>query len=61
MRSLDPADCVARVIAWRRADIYTRTGRYEDVEADMAAQAEAAAAAAGNSNVAPADRLSARG
>jgi uncharacterized protein (DUF2336 family) len=61
VRSLDPADCVARVIAWRRADIYTRTGRYEDVEADMAAQAQAAAAAAGNSNSAPADKRSARG
>lgn len=61
VRSLDPADCVARVIAWRRADIYTRTGRYEDVEADMAAQAEAAAAAAGNSNAPPADKRSARG
>lgn len=60
VRSLDPADCVARVIAWRRADIYTRTGRYEDVEADMAAQAEAAAAAAGNSNTAPDDKRSAR-
>lgn len=51
VRALDPSDCVARVIAWRRADIYTRTGFYEDVEADMAAQAEAAA---GNSNAAPA-------
>lgn len=60
VRSLDPADCVARVIAWRRADIYTRTGRYEDVEADMAAQAEAAAGAAGNSNTAPAEQRSAR-
>ncbi len=60
VRSLDPADCVARVIAWRRADIYTRTGRYEDVEADMAAQVAAAAAAAGNSNSAPADKRSAR-
>lgn len=61
VRSLDPAECVARVIAWRRADIYTRTGRYEDVEADMAAQAQAAAAAAGNSNAAPAGKRSARG
>ncbi|HWU62318.1 MAG TPA: DUF2336 domain-containing protein [Ensifer sp.] len=61
VRSLDPADCVARVIAWRRADIYTRTGRYEDVEADMAAQAEAARLAAGNGNAAPIDRRSARG
>lgn len=60
VRSLDPAECVARVIAWRRADIYTRTGRYEDVEADMAAQAQAAAAAAGNSNLAPGDKRSAR-
>ncbi len=56
VRSLDPAECVARVIAWRRADIYTRTGRYEDVEADMAAQSDAAAAAAGNSNVAAVGR-----
>lgn len=61
VRSLDPAECVARVIAWRRADIYTRTGRYEDVEADMAAQAQAAAATAGNSNAAPAGKRSARG
>lgn len=60
VRSLDPAECVARVIAWRRADIYTRTGRYEDVEADMAAQAQAAAAAAGNSNSAPTDKRNAR-
>lgn len=61
VRALDPADCVARVIAWRRADIYTRTGRYEDVEADMAAQAEAAAAAAGNSNAAPSGKRALRG
>lgn len=39
VRSLDPADCVERVVAWRRADIYTRSGQFEDVEADMAERA----------------------
>ncbi len=58
VQSLDPADCVTRVIAWRRADIYTRTGRYEDVEADMAEQARAAA---GNGNATLAAKRSARG
>jgi uncharacterized protein (DUF2336 family) len=48
VRGLDPSDCVSRVIAWRRADIYTRTGLYEDVEADIARQA---AEAAGNGNM----------
>ncbi|MCD2175548.1 DUF2336 domain-containing protein [Rhizobium sp. C4] len=57
VRSLDPAECVARVIAWRRADIYTRTGLYEDVEADVAAQA---VAAAGNNNDAAVEKRSAR-
>jgi uncharacterized protein (DUF2336 family) len=48
VRGLDPSECVSRVIAWRRADIYTRSGLYEDVEADIARQA---AEAAGNSNM----------
>lgn len=44
VRSLEPSECVARVIAWRRADIYTRSGKFEDVEADIAAKAAEAAA-----------------
>lgn len=30
LRSLDPAECVERVAAWRRADHYTETGEFED-------------------------------
>jgi uncharacterized protein (DUF2336 family) len=57
VRSLDPTECVERVVAWRRADIYTRSGLFEDVEADMAAQA----AVNGNQPPAPMPQRALRG